>query len=102
MERGTCKTRYPSTPIQDFTVVIILSKTPLDFFNFIDLQLRYRTSSISYPFNFKIPVITVFSRDTEGSGKQVFRVRDCVSAGARVCVCVCVCVCQYYCDQIER
>ena len=35
-------------------------------------------------FNFEIPVITVFSRGTEDSRKQVF-------ARARVCVCVCVC-----------
>ena len=40
---------------------------------------------IGNPFNFEIPVITVFSRDTQCSRKQVFRVR------ARVCVRVCVC-----------
>ena len=38
-----------------------------------------------------------YSRGTEGSGKQVFRVRAWMSVGARararVCVCVCVCVC---------
>ena len=52
------------------------------FFNFIDLQSRYRTSSISHPFNFEIPEITVFLRSIEGSWKQIFRVR------AHVCVCV--------------
>ena len=45
------------------------------FFNFIDLQPRYRTSSIGHPFNFDIPVITVFSQGTEGSQKQILRVR---------------------------
>ena len=59
-ERGTRETRYPSGPIRDFKVEIIFLKSPLDFFNFIDLQPRYRTSRISHPFNFKIPVITVF------------------------------------------
>ena len=55
---------------------------------------------IGHLFNFEIPIMTIFSRDTEGSRKQVFRVRACVCARvcvcvlarARVCVCVCVCV----------
>ena len=77
-ERGTYETRYSSGPIWDFKVEFILFKTPLDFFNFIDLQPRNRTWIIGYPFNFEIPVITAFSRGTKGSGKQ------------GVCVCVCV------------
>ena len=77
-ERATCETRYPSSPIKDFKVKNILFKTPLDFFNFIDLQPRYRNPSIPHPFNFKIPVITEFSRGTEGYRKQLFHVRACV------------------------
>ena len=61
------------------------------FFNFIDLQPRYHTSSIGHPFNFKRSVITVFLRDTGGSRRQVFRVRAC----ARMCACVGECVCVY-------
>ena len=68
-QRGTCEVR-PSSPIWDFKVKIKLLETPLDLFNFIDLQPRYRNSSISYPSNFEIPVIAVFSRSTEGSGKH--------------------------------
>ena len=55
--------------MRDFDVEIIFLETPLDFFNFIDLQPRYRTSSVDHPFNFEIPLITIFSRGTEGSGK---------------------------------
>ena len=77
-----------------FQVKIILLENALDFFNFIDLQLRYRTSSISHPFNYEILVITVFSRGTEGSGKQVFRVRACISV-----VCVRACACARVCER---
>ena len=33
---GKCETRYPSGPIRDFEVKIILMEVPLDSFNFID------------------------------------------------------------------
>ena len=72
---------------------IILFKTLLDLFNFIDLEPRYCTSSIGHPFNLALPVIIVFSRSTEGSGKKIcMGAWVCVCARARVCVCECVCV----------
>ena len=75
-------------------------ENPVAFFNFIDLQPRYRTSSIGYPFKFQIPVITVSSRGTEGFWKRVF----CALAFVRVCGYSCVFVrvfvwmCVYLCD----
>ena len=89
-------------------------RNPVGFFNFIDLQPRYRTSGIGHLFNFKIPVITVFSRGTGGSGKQVFRMRACwsigVCAGGCVCVCararacmfLCVCLCVWKKNSEQR
>ena len=82
------ETYYLSGPIWYFKVEIILFKTPLDCFDFIDLEPRYCTSNISHPFNFEIPAFTVFSRGIEGSRKQVYRLR------ARVCWCVWVWVCE--------
>ena len=56
------------------------SKPGRMFFYFIDLLPRYRTWS--HPFDFELPVITVFSPwSTAGSATLVFRVRVC----ARVC-----------------
>ena len=99
-EGGICHTRYPSSPIIDFEVEIILLKTPLDFLNFIDLQPRYHTSSIGHPFNFKTPVITVFCEVQQVLENKFFarvHARPCTRTG--VCVCALqivffMCACQ--------
>ena len=71
---------YPSCLIWDFEVEIILFRNPLDLFSFINFNPRYCTEStrISHPFNFEIPVITVFSQGIQKKTR------------VRACVCVCV------------
>ena len=64
-ECGTCKTRYPSGSIKYFEVKIIRFRTPLDFFNVINLEHL----SIGHPFTFEIAVFNVISRGTEGPRK---------------------------------
>ena len=53
-----------------------------------DLKLKMMMDNYYHLCNFEIPVLTVVARDTDGSRKQVFRVRACVHKRVRAYVCV--------------
>ena len=69
---------------------VILFKTPLNFFNFIDLKPRYGISSIANPFN-----QCILARYRRFSKTSFLCVRACLCACVRVCVCVCVRACMH-------